>query len=109
MMTTPESNSRPRWTAQKKQQLILESLRGMISVAELCRQHGLSQSTFYEWKEQFLQAGLEGLSYGGLSSKEKEYQQHIAKLERKLGEVVLENTILKKTDEIMNRRRKPSD
>ena len=108
-MTTPESNPRPRWTAQKKQQLVLESLRGNISVSELCRQQGISQSTFYEWKEQFLQGGLEGLSYGGLSAKEKEYRQHIAKLERKLGEVVLENTILKKTDEIMNRRRKPSD
>lgn len=73
------------------------------------RREGISQSTFYEWREQFLEAGIQGLQYGGKTCKEKEYKQHIAKLERKLGEVIMENEILKKTEEVIQRRQKKSE
>jgi transposase len=105
-VTTPEDVTSKRWTAQRKKDLVLESYRGLTTVAELCRREGLSQSTFYEWREQFLEAGLQGLQYGGKTCKEKDYKQRIAKLERKLGEVIMENEVLKKTEEIVQQRLK---
>ncbi len=95
-MTIPADVTSKRWTAQRKKDLVLESYRGLTTVAELCRREGLSQSTFYEWREQFLEADLQGLQYGGKTCKEKDYKQRIAKLERKLGEVIMENEVLKK-------------
>ena len=55
---------------------------------------------------QFLEAGLQGLQYGGKTCKEKEYKQRISKLERKLGEVIMENEVPKKTEEIVQQRLK---
>ena len=71
-------------------------------MAELCRREGISQSTFYEWREQFLEAGLQGLQYGGKTCKEKDYKQRISKLERKLGEVIMENEVLKKRKKLFS-------
>lgn len=95
-MATLEEVISKRWTAQRKKDLVLESYRGLTTVAEMCRREGISQSTFYEWREQFVEAGLQGLQYGGKTCKEKDYKQRIAKLERKLGEVIMENEVLKK-------------
>ena len=32
-----------------------------ITIAEICRNHGIAVSLFYKWKEQFLEGGKKGL------------------------------------------------
>ncbi|MBO8128420.1 MAG: transposase [Peptococcaceae bacterium] len=44
-MTDENQSRRKRWTAQRKMELVLESVKGQTSIAELCRQNGISQLT----------------------------------------------------------------
>lgn len=65
----------------------LEKLRG---------RHGITQSMYYEWKEKFLKAGLEGLAYGGKTAKEKALEKELREAQRALGRATLEIELLKK-------------
>ena len=41
----------------------MEGIRGGLSVAELCRKYGISDTTYYKWNKEFIEAGkirLEG-------------------------------------------------
>ena len=53
--------SRRQWTNEEKKQIIMASLKGEESAAELCRRHGLHDVTFYKWKKQFIEGGIEAL------------------------------------------------
>jgi transposase len=41
--------------------MVLAGLRNETSVAELCRQYGVSDVMYYKWKKAFLEGGLNGL------------------------------------------------
>jgi transposase len=45
--------SRKRYTAEEKIRIVLEGLRGAISVIELCRREGLTPVTYYKWSKSF--------------------------------------------------------
>ena len=36
-----------KWKVEKKMAMVLEALRGKKSVAEICREHQISQALFY--------------------------------------------------------------
>jgi transposase len=57
-----ESRRYRKFTAQQKTELVLASLRGPKTLAELCREHDISESLLRKWREQFLAAGAERLS-----------------------------------------------
>ncbi len=68
-------NKHKRWTAQAKMEIVLEGLKGQETVvAELCRRVGISQSMYYEWKENFTKHGLEGLKHGGKPAKKRPWR-----------------------------------
>src|SRR5215210_7794587 len=50
-----------KFTAQQKTEIVLASLRGPKSMAELCREHEIADSLLRKWREQFLAAGAERL------------------------------------------------
>jgi len=43
--------------AKEKIRIVLEGLRGEISVAELCRREGIAPTVYYRWSKDFLEAG----------------------------------------------------
>ena len=47
------------FTAQKKLEIVLAGLRGDRSVREVCREHAISETLFYGWRDQLLEAGRE--------------------------------------------------
>ena len=49
--------TRKKYSAEDKIRIVIEGLRGELSVAELCRKEGISQSLYYKWSKEFLQAG----------------------------------------------------
>ena len=51
-----------KFTAQQKTEIVLASLRGPKTMAELCREHDIADSLLRKWREQFLAAGAERLS-----------------------------------------------
>ena len=68
---------------------ILREQEAGLKVAEVCRQHGVSQPTFYAWKAKF----------GGMSVSDarrlKQLEAENAKLKKLLAEAMLDNAVLK--------------
>jgi transposase len=50
------------WTVGQKLEIVLTGLRGDRSVAEVCREHQISENLFYAWREKLLEGGSERLS-----------------------------------------------
>lgn len=68
---------------------ILKEADTGVKVSDLCRQHGISQPTYYNWKSK----------YGGLSVSElkriKELEAEHSKLKRMYADLAMENDALK--------------
>src|SRR4051794_38566834 len=74
-----------KFTAQQKTEIVLASLRGPKSMAELCREHDIAESLL-----QFLAAGAEGLQGRQERTEADELRRQIGQLERALGRKTLE-------------------
>ncbi len=68
---------------------ILEEGGSGIPVAEVCRKHGISAATYYQWKSKYA-----GMSLPELKRVE-ELEAENAKLKRMYAELALENTAIK--------------
>ena len=79
-----------KFTAQQKTEIVLASLRGPKSLAELCREHEIADSLLRKWREQFLAAGAERLSGKTERTEADELRRQVARLERALGRKTLE-------------------
>ena len=44
--------TRRRHSAEDKIRIVLEGLRGEVSVAELCRKEGINQNLYYRWSKE---------------------------------------------------------
>ena len=90
-----EEGKRERWTAKKKKELVLQIIKKEKSLADACRAHDLKQSEVQDWINTFLKSGEQGLK---TSSKEvkMQYERELKEMKAKIGELVLENDILKK-------------
>lgn len=68
---------------------ILKEADAGMKVADVCRKHGISQPTFYNWKSR----------YGGLGASElkriRELEAQHAKLKRMYADLAIENDALK--------------
>ncbi len=68
---------------------ILKEADGGVTVQELCRQHGISNATYYKWKSK----------YGGLDASDlkrlRELEAENSRLKRMYADLSLENESLK--------------
>ena len=68
---------------------ILQEADAGMKVADVCRKHGISQPTYYDWKSK----------YGGMSVSElkrvKELEADHAKLKRMYADLAMENHALR--------------
>jgi transposase len=82
------------WTVQQKLQIVLAGLRGDRSVAEVCREHQISENLFYTWREKLLEGGSERLSGKEERTELAELRKRVRELERALGRKTYELEIL---------------
>jgi transposase len=54
--------TRRKFSADEKIRIVLEGLRGEISISELSRREGIAASVYYKWSKDFLEAGKNGLT-----------------------------------------------
>src|SRR5919112_6200346 len=85
-----ETRTYRKFTAQQKPEIVLASLRGPKSMAELCREHDIADSLLRKWREQFLAAGAERLQGKTERTEVDELRSRVAKLERALGRKTME-------------------
>jgi transposase len=74
-----------KFTAKQKLEIVVASLRGDRSIAELCREHGIADSLLRKWRDQALAAAAERFESGQERSLHSEQRRRIADLERALG------------------------
>ena len=60
-------------------------MRGEKTIAELCREHEISETLLRRWRDQALEAASERLAGGQERSQGAEQRRKIAELERALG------------------------
>lgn len=68
---------------------ILSSQESGRSVSDLCREHGISQATFYNWKSKY-----SGMNVSQLKQL-KEMGRELAQYKKIVAELTLQNTVLK--------------
>jgi putative transposase len=77
-----------KFTESQMMAVLAEGEAG-VPVAELCRKHGISSATYYQWKSK----------YAGMSVSElrrvKELEAENARLKRMYAELALENAAIK--------------
>jgi len=55
-------STRRRFSPEEKIRIVVEGLRGEVSVSELCRREGIAPAVYYRWSKSFLEAGKNGLT-----------------------------------------------
>ena len=86
-----------KWDAKTKAMIVLEGLKGK-PVAEICTEHQISQSQYYQWRDQFLAHAAQAFEVHQHTRKEGRLEQENARLKKLVGELLLE---LKNSDELL--------
>ena len=56
-----EKKQRRSWTPDEKAEIVLAGLRGDRSVRDVCREHEISETLFYQWRDRLLEGGKAAL------------------------------------------------
>lgn len=93
--------TRKQYSAEDKIRIVIDGLRGELSVAELCRREGISQSLYYKWSKEFLEAGKQRLAGNtkrqAASDEVSEMRNELDQLKLLVAELSLKNRVLKKS------------
>ena len=54
--------TRKKYSAEEKIRIVLEGLKGEVSISELCRREGIVSNLYYRWSNDFLEAGKKRLA-----------------------------------------------
>ena len=87
--------TRRKYSTEEKIRIVLEGLKGEVSIVELCRREGIVSNLYYRWSKDFLEAGKKRLAgdttreatsseVGGLRSENDQLKQLVAELSLKL-------------------------
>jgi transposase-like protein len=82
-----------RWTAKRRVDLVVSLLTGETSVAEAARKHGLTIAEIEAWRGAFL-LGAENALRTRPRDEEALKDAEIQRLQRKVGELVMDKDIL---------------
>lgn len=92
--------NRRRFSAEEKIRIVLDGLRGEMSVAELCRREGIVANLYYRWSKDFLEAGKKRLAGDTVREANTVEVQELRKendeLKRIVAEIALHNRALKR-------------
>jgi transposase-like protein len=88
---------RRQWDAKTTARIVLEGLQGK-PVAEICHEPQISQSPYYQWREQFLAHAAHAFAAHQHTRTAAHLAQENARLKKLVGELTLE---LKKSDALL--------
>ena len=106
--TTPEQivkdirrATRKHHSAEEKIRIVLDGLRGEVSIAELCRREGIAESLYYSWSKEFLEAGKKRLAgdtaRAATNGEVKDLRREVRDMKVLVADLTLENRLLKKS------------
>jgi transposase len=93
--------TRRKFSVEEKIRIVLEGLKGEVSISELCRREGVVSNLYYRWSKDFLEAGkkrLQGDTVREATSTEVVgLRQENEQLKQLVAELSLKNRLLKKS------------
>ncbi len=93
--------TRRQYSAEEKNRIVLDGLRGEHGIAELCRREGIAESLYYAWSKEFLEAGKRRLAgdtaRAATSGEVKDLRREARELKEVVAEQALELRLLKKS------------
>jgi transposase-like protein len=107
-MASESADPIERWTAKRRMTLVVSILKGEASVAEAARKHGLTVAEVEDWREKFL-LGAENALRGRPRDEEALKDEQIKKLKQKIGDLVIDNDLLREALKPYPLDRKTSD
>ena len=81
---------RKKWSNKIKFKIVVEGLRSDVNIADLCTKHGVHQSQYYTWRDQFLREGEKVFQTKDADKREKSLQKEMGKKEQVIGKLTLE-------------------
>jgi transposase len=85
--------TRRRHSAEEKIRIVLDGLRGEISIAELCRREGIAEGLYYSWSKEFLEAGKRRLAGDTARAATSDEVKSLRREAQNLKEVVAEQAL----------------
>lgn len=88
-----------KFSTEEKIRTVLDGMRCPEGITELCRQVGISRSTYYHWQRTLLQKGKEGLisrGNGKIDPQKTKLIQENERLKELVANLSVENLVLKK-------------
>lgn len=101
LVKTMRRKTRQSYSSEEKIRIVLAGLRGEETISVLCRREGISESLYYSWSKELLEAGKRRLS--GDTARQatlpevKELQSETTALKECVADLTLENRLLKKS------------
>ena len=93
--------TRRRYTPEEKERIVIEGIRGEISVSALCRREGINSGAYYKWLKDYMEAGKSRLKGDTLREANKAEVNALKRENERLKELVaqlsVENLVLKKS------------
>jgi transposase len=93
--------TRRKFSAEDKIRVVLEGLRGELSISELCRREGIAPTMYYRWSKGFLDAGKNGLTRDtqrdATTEEVRRLKEENESLKRALAEAILDVQRYKKS------------
>jgi transposase len=93
--------TRRRFPTEDKIRIVMEGVRGEVSVAELCRREGIHPTIYYKWLKDFMEAGKGRMRGDGLreatSDEVKLLRQENERLKHLVADLSVANMLLKKS------------
>ena len=83
-----------------KAKVVLESLQGSKTSAQLCREHGIAADLLSRWRQQLVERSSQLFS----EPKRSVEQERIADLERLIGQLTVELSAAKKVSSVLTSR-----
>jgi transposase len=94
-------NTRRKYSSEETIRIVIEGLRGEVSIAELCRKEGIAQNLYYRWSKDFMESGKKRLDGDTMreanTSEVQSIKKENAQLKEVVAELLLQNRILKKS------------
>jgi len=80
---------KPIRSTEEKLAIVIEGLKGIKTISEICNEHKISQAQYYKWRDRFLEGGKRALENGS-SSEEK----HLSIENEQLKEIIADQMLV---------------
>lgn len=95
-----ENGNRKKWTPRAKLEIVLEGMKNETGIADVCRKHGVSTTTYHLWRDRLFKNAGKVFEHASRDKPDHEVEELQAELQRPknvIAEITSENLEFKKT------------